>query len=448
MSWQVVILTPFAVVGHCVLWLSFWNRCQATGMPQWILDAMEGMSLSFFALLPFVVGWSLVSTSMPAVTLYSTIYIYSTSSLAALAATRTIHRRYRRAPEPIRGQRYVIECYDSIRRKSIEEAGTKSGWLLSLPGNQSFELELNEKEIEIPRLAAGLDGLRIAHISDLHFTGRVAREFFDCAVDRVNEMDADIVAVTGDLVDYREFMSWLPPTLGRLKARHGVYVILGNHDCKMNLSQLRLMLGEIGLISLSGRLEQIDVQGHRIVLAGNELPWISPTSDMSECPLREDVEQLRILLSHAPDQIEWAQHFDFDLMLSGHTHGGQFRIPGIGPLVCPTRLPMEYSSGVFYDSPTVLHVSRGLSGLVPLRLNCRPEITRLVLRTPVAESTSSASSKAAAFPVGKLLEHGPYMNAHSLHSESCSPARQPQVQRAVTFEPQLNQNHPNPHSRV
>ena len=66
-------------------------------------------------------------------------------------------------------------------------------------------------------------------------------------------------------------------------------------------------------------------------------------------------------------------------MLAGHTHGGQFRLPEFGPFVCPSRLPLEFASGAIYEEPTTLHVSRGLSSEIPLRLNCRPEITKLVL---------------------------------------------------------------------
>ena len=79
-------------------------------------------------------------------------------------------------------------------------------------------------------------------------------------------------------------------------------------------------------------------------------------------------------------------------MMAGHTHGGQFCLPWFGPIVCPSRLPLEYASGTIYAEPTVLHVSRGLSGEVPLRLNCRPEITRLVLRC--SQATKRAEEKA------------------------------------------------------
>ncbi|MEM7312354.1 MAG: metallophosphoesterase [Planctomycetota bacterium] len=398
MNWLFVMLIPIAMIGHAILWISFWNRLQATGAPQWIIDALEGIAFAMFAMIPVIIGWALLYPVAESLKVFGSVYLSAAALLGVGMTTKAMLRRTARRTSAIRKQRAVVESYDALREQSLDVAGWKSRWLFRFPGNQSFELEINEKEIELPRLDDRLDGLSIAHLSDLHFSGRIVRGFFEEAIEHVNEMDADIVAITGDLVDYREYLSWIPPTLGRLRARHGVYVILGNHDCKQNLTQMRFLLNESGLISLSGRLHQIDVNGVRVVLAGNELPWIAPTSDMSGCPTRDEVSQLRILLSHSPDQIEWARHFDFDLMLSGHTHGGQFRIPGIGPFICPSRLPLEYASGVLFDPPTVLHVTRGLSGLVPLRLNCRPELTRLVLRSPVTVKPEEQVVTSVALP--------------------------------------------------
>ena len=90
----------------------------------------------------------------------------------------------------------------------------------------------------------------------------------------------------------------------------------------------------------------------------------------------------RLLLSHTPDNIGWARRQNIDLMLAGHNHGGQVRLPAIGPVYSPSRFGTRYASGVFWEPPTLMHVSRGLAGRHPLRLNCPPELTRLVLRRP------------------------------------------------------------------
>ncbi len=146
--------------------------------------------------------------------------------------------------------------------------------------------------------------------------------------------------------------------------------------------RLRGVLRDQGLVDLGGRWIEVEVRGRPIVLAGNELPWLAPAADMTRCPKRDaDGGPLRIVLSHSPDQISWAQAQDADLLLAGHTHGGQIRLPLIGPILAPSRVGVKYASGVFYAAPTIMHVTRGVSGELPIRLNCPPEMAHLILRS-------------------------------------------------------------------
>ncbi len=113
------------------------------------------------------------------------------------------------------------------------------------------------------------------------------------------------------------------------------------------------------------------------------MPWLGPLPDLSTCPGGEgDDWPLRVLLAHTPDQWPWAVQNDFDLMLAGHTHGGQVCLPLVGPIFCPSNAGVEMASGVFYKLPTVIHVTRGVSGEFPLRWNCPPEVANLILRGP------------------------------------------------------------------
>jgi hypothetical protein len=88
----------------------------------------------------------------------------------------------------------------------------------------------------------------------------------------------------------------------------------------------------------------------------------------------------RLCLSHTPDNIVWARKNEIDLMLSGHVHGGQIRLPLVGSIFVPSRYGRRYDCGTFDEPPTVMHVSRGLAGQHPLRINCRPEVTWLELK--------------------------------------------------------------------
>ncbi|MFO0942505.1 MAG: hypothetical protein U0930_17345 [Pirellulales bacterium] len=124
---------------------------------------------------------------------------------------------------------------------------------------------------------------------------------------------------------------------------------------------------------------------------GNERPWFERHSKLADSPddqVADKVVQspigqtLRVGVSHSPDQIGWARSRKLDLMLAGHTHGGQARFPLIGPLVAPSLYGSKFASGVFYLPPTIMHVSRGVAGTHPLRWRCPPEITLLTLRSP------------------------------------------------------------------
>jgi len=106
----------------------------------------------------------------------------------------------------------------------------------------------------------------------------------------------------------------------------------------------------------------------------------APTSPRRQMVRLTAPDGLRIVLAHTPDQFAWARAQNADLMLAGHTHGGQICIPPLGAIFSPTAAGVRYISGIFYAPPTVLHVSRGLSGDIPIRWNCRPEISRLRLR--------------------------------------------------------------------
>jgi predicted MPP superfamily phosphohydrolase len=261
--------------------------------------------------------------------------------------------------------------------------GTVAKLFAAIPRNEIFRLDVNEKKFVLPQLPEQLNGLTIAHLSDLHMTGSLTKSFFEVVAEQTNQLAADLVMIAGDIVDTSACVEWIPETLGRLRAESGVYYVLGNHDKRVrSVEHLRQTLADCGIVGLNGQWREIVVDDTPIVVAGNELPWFGPAPDMTDCPSKVRGQRpLRILLSHTPDQITWAQDNEFDLMLAGHTHGGQIRFPLIGPVVSPSRYGVKYASGVFYERPTLMHVSRGVSGLDLIRWNCRPEITKIILQT-------------------------------------------------------------------
>jgi predicted MPP superfamily phosphohydrolase len=230
----------------------------------------------------------------------------------------------------------------------------------------------------LPQLPPAWEGLSILHLSDLHFKGSPDRPFFQHVMDLCRDWEPDLVAVTGDLVDSSRHHRWIVPVLGRLRWRIGAFAILGNHDSWREPARIRRRLGRLGFRVLGNTWELTQVRGLPLAVIGHEGPWFQPEPDLRDCP----TGVFRLLLSHTPDNIRWAQRHGVDLMLAGHNHGGQIRLPVVGSVFSPSRYGRRYDMGTFFEPPTLLHVTRGLGGQHPVRYNCRPEVAKLVLRRP------------------------------------------------------------------
>ncbi|MFH1918647.1 MAG: metallophosphoesterase [Planctomycetota bacterium] len=401
-----------ALVGHGFLWAAFFNHSHATGWPRWIVNAMTGAGLACAVLILAVFGLRFAGVDLAALNpgggpIFWLARLYLVACWIAGAATVALwlrRRAFTQSPALLRYHRTRLIDLPGLARGDSPDASSATvspaspadlplpkhapSFLFRVPGNQICKLDVAERAVEVPRLAAALDRLKIVHLTDLHFTGKVPRTFFDEVVRLSNQIEPDLVAVTGDLIDRAECIDWIPKTLGKLTSRYGVYFVLGNHDLWVDTDRLRRTLTDSGLVDLGGRWMELRVRGERVILAGNGLPWIPPAPDLNGIPPpSSEGGPLRIALAHTPDQFRWARTSGVDLLLAGHTHGGQIRLPLIGPLLSATRLGVQYSSGLFHVAPTLLHVTRGISGQIPIRLNCPPELATLVLRiTPSSET--------------------------------------------------------------
>jgi predicted MPP superfamily phosphohydrolase len=270
------------------------------------------------------------------------------------------------------------EVVDVARQLGYKPAGDgKYRAVAFWPGNQLFQVEFTERELQLARLPAAWDGLSILHLTDLHFCGTPDREFYRLVMERCRAWEPDLVAVTGDIVDSHRHHRWIVPLLGLLRWKVAAFAILGNHDYWHDPGLVRRRLRRIGMHVLPNTWEQVDVRGEPLVVVGHEGPWFRPAPDLSGCPSGA----FRLCLSHTPDNIRWARWAGIDLMLSGHNHGGQIRLPVVGSMFVPSIYSRRYDCGTFHERPTVFYVSRGLAGKHPLRIACRPEVTRIILRT-------------------------------------------------------------------
>ncbi|MEX0977768.1 MAG: metallophosphoesterase [Pirellulales bacterium] len=379
-----IVVVALALLGHAALWVGVVNRWHGTGFRRWVVKTV---TLAFYAALisipPAVVAYLAprYATSWQAADGVGGLN-WATAYTAFCAAYGAVHLAVwavnrpgtRRLPGGVRrlGNRVV----DVAERLGASPArGPRARLFCSIPFNQLWQLHLDEFEVAVPGLPPSLAGLSICHLSDLHFSGRIDRGYFDEVVRLTNAMQADLIVLTGDVCDRRRYIEWIPATLGRLEARLGKFFILGNHDLRTRaIGALRAAMCEAGFTDVGGRHETLG--DAPIAVAGNERPWFS-----SSLPTLEDVpsDVLKILLAHTPDQLKWARANSFDLMFAGHTHGGQVCFPLVGPVICPSWYGTKYAAGFFREFPTVLHVSRGTGSLFPYRLNCPPEITKLVL---------------------------------------------------------------------
>jgi predicted MPP superfamily phosphohydrolase len=378
-EWIGLALFLAAVAGHAVLVIRSHNYWYGSGLGRLAVDILQLVhSLLMLAgpvALWLAFGFDLSPPLRAPVLVPAAVYAYLCWIALFVFVLLTAWRLVRPTPAALESNH--TRTVDVARELGYKPAGRgRRGLVARLPGNEVFRVDLTEKTLRLKRLPAAWDGLSVLHLSDIHFTGTPDREYFRHVMDLCAAWEPDLVAFTGDTVDTDAHYRWIVPLLGRLKSRHGSFAILGNHDQWFEPARLRRRLGRAGLRVLGNGWVKVEVRGQPLVMIGHEGPWFGPPPDLSDCP----AGPFRLCLSHTPDNIRWARRHGIDLMLSGHVHGGQVRVPLVGSVLIPSKYGRRYDCGTFDEPPTVLHVSRGLSGDHPLRYNCRPEVTKLILR--------------------------------------------------------------------
>ncbi len=241
---------------------------------------------------------------------------------------------------------------------------------------------LRRVEVALPRWPEALDGYRIVQISDIHIGPILDRRFAAELVRRVNELEPDLVAVTGDLVDGSERLlrDEVAPFAG-LRGRDGVYFVTGNHDYFSGVDPWVERVRELGMRVLRNEHVTLGEGDARFDLAGVEdhrsgLYSRGPGEDLDAALAGRDPDRPVVLLAHDPSSFRGALHRGVDLQISGHTHGGQ-----IWPFVWVVRLVIPWVAGLHREGDSWCWVSRGTGFWgPPMRLLAPAEITELVLR--------------------------------------------------------------------
>ena len=256
-------------------------------------------------------------------------------------------------------------------------------------GNKA--LELNTYTISSDRLPEAFDGYAIAHVSDLHNTemGKGNEKLLGM----LRDAEPDIIAITGDLIDSRK--TDIDVALQFAEAAMKIapcYYVTGNHEARVSeYKELKEGLIGLGVVVLDDQRMELEQSGEKILLLGVNDPsfqtdyLLGDSETVMEGKLQDisDAEnEFTILLSHRPELFQVYADNNIDLVLSGHAHGGQFRLPFVGGLAAPNQgLFPEYDTGLYTDKNTNMIVSRGIgNSILPFRFNNRPEVILIELK--------------------------------------------------------------------
>jgi predicted MPP superfamily phosphohydrolase len=371
-----------AALGHGFIWTALVNRLHGWGGPRRLIKGITILLVAAFAAIPVAIALRLqrhYSDGLNPVSPQTLEECYLWLSAAVGAASLVVkpwieHRRY---------DRQVLVHWTCDTRDVVKALGRKplvgpvARFLGNLPLNEVLTLSIDRKRLKLPGLPTGLQGLTIAHVTDLHMTGQLDKEFYAYVVRQVNDLRPDVIAITGDIIEDERCWPWLEETAGRLCAPLGVYFILGNHDALIDPQRTREILTDAGLTDVGGRHLRADWNGVAVSIIGNERPWFGSPEPSFSPP--KSPHGFCLGLCHTPDQLGYCVKAGVDLALAGHTHGGQVQIPVLGVIASPSLHGTRYACGVFRCRSTVLHVGRGISGDTPLRWRCPPEIALLEL---------------------------------------------------------------------
>jgi predicted MPP superfamily phosphohydrolase len=261
----------------------------------------------------------------------------------------------------------------------------------------NLKIEVSTYVVSTERVPEGLDGFRIVQISDLH-NAEFGKDN-EKLIALLEEAEPDIIVISGDMIDSRNTNVKVALELAEaMVAIAPCYYVNGNHEARLSeYADLGDGLTALGVVVLEDSSVTVEHDGEIFTVVGVSDPSfkVDYLTDDEESVMRQTLDELAdtdgftVLLSHRPELFELYAEYGFDLVFSGHAHGGQFRLPFIGGLYAPGQgLLPEYDAGVFASAGTNMIVSRGIGkSVVPMRINNSPEIVVVELKTEVKNAT-------------------------------------------------------------
>ena len=245
---------------------------------------------------------------------------------------------------------------------------------------EPFRLTIEHHQIRLRRLPREVEGFRVVQLSDIHHSPFTSREQVERAVETANSLRPDIVALTGDYVSKeRQYAAPCAELLGKLQARHGVYAVLGNHDHWTDAPLITDLFRAEGITVLINEGMRFEKNGASFWLAGVDDTMVG-LEDLSLALAGSSESEFKLLLAHNPIILRRAARAGVDLVLSGHTHGGQVSLRS--DRSASGRPRRRLLKGLARQGNTQIYISRGLGTVVlPVRFGCPPEVSLLELRT-------------------------------------------------------------------
>lgn len=294
----------------------------------------------------------------------------------------------------------VVQMQSRLSRRQFGKLTLKTGAGLALLGavdgfviEPHFRVVGERINISLARLPLEFDGFRIAQLTDIHFGPNIGRWHVERCLEVTRAFNPDLVVLTGDFVGHPLGKGYGPEGARYAEPCSDVLVgglknvpqmaILGNHDHWNGPEIVRGALAERGISVLRNSSTAIERGAKRLWIAGVDDAFAGK-ADLQATLQKVPAGEATVLLAHEPDYADVATRFPIDLQLSGHSHGGQVRLPGIGPLILP-RMAHKYHTGHYRVGNMQLYTNRGV-GVInpPVRFNCPPEVTLITLKAKTA----------------------------------------------------------------
>jgi predicted MPP superfamily phosphohydrolase len=246
--------------------------------------------------------------------------------------------------------------------------------------NDAYDLDIPTFEVTIPHLPHSFDGYRIAFLTDLHVAPFMRRKLYQEALRQIAHRQVDLVLLGGDFISFRRHIELMAEVLtSGLTPPDGTFAVLGNHDYWTDADAVVAALSTRGVVFITNRSVTIRRGEEALLIAGIDEVYRGHP-DVEAALSNADPVTPVIVVSHHPDIVDVLGNRRIDLLVCGHTHGGQIRLPFFGAIVVPSKHEGRYAAGFFREKNFLMYVSRGIGAVPPLRILCPPELPIFVLR--------------------------------------------------------------------